>query len=300
MMVEEAKARSSFFKQTKSFPMFPCREDKVIWDEYGEHIRHEDYQQKELLEAVPMEADNVAEKTEEPAPAVTPTKCVSQKMVLPIRCSLSFIDFEGLSDGESVKRILSIVKPRQLILVHGSPEATNHLREFALSALGLAKGKLFTPRVGDCTDASTESHIYQVKLTDSLMNSVQFSQARDSELAWVDGSVHLSTAVPTGFKGQDSTGSQKGEAMVTPVLDALPHNQVKGHPSVFINPPRLADFKQVLNKAGLQAEFSGGVLVCNKCVAVRKGEGGKIRLEGTVCDEYYQVRKLLYEQFAII
>ena len=85
--------------------------------------------------------------------------------------------------------------------------------------------------------------------------------------------------------------------------------QVKGHPSVFINPPRLADFKQVLNKAGLQvyythsvyvctltllilymphrlfpimvcfltallflvqAEFSGGVLVCNKCVAVRK------------------------------
>ena len=85
-------------------------------------------------------------------------------------------------------------------------------------------------------------------------------------------------------------------------------NPVKGHPSVFINPPRLADFKQVLNKAGLQvynsmymnvtllvlympigffplwcafncpiinllyiqAEFSGGVLVCNKCVAVRK------------------------------
>ena len=31
------------------------------------------------------------------------------------RCSLSFIDFEGLSDGDSVKRILSIVKPRQLV-----------------------------------------------------------------------------------------------------------------------------------------------------------------------------------------
>lgn len=28
--------------------------------------------------------------------------------------------------------------------------------------------------------------------------------------------------------------------------------QVLGHRSVFINPPRLADFKQVLNKAGLQ------------------------------------------------
>ena len=31
------------------------------------------------------------------------------------RCSLSFIDFEGRSDGDSIKRILSIVKPRQLV-----------------------------------------------------------------------------------------------------------------------------------------------------------------------------------------
>ena len=31
-----------------------------------------------------------------------------------------------------------------------------------------------------------------------------------------------------------------------------------------------------------------------------QGEGGRICLEGTVCDEYYKVRQLLYEQFAII
>jgi hypothetical protein len=60
MMVEEAKARSSFFKQTKSYPMFPCHEDKTSWDEYGEAIRHEDYQPKDLpppQETVPMETD---------------------------------------------------------------------------------------------------------------------------------------------------------------------------------------------------------------------------------------------------
>ena len=42
MVVEEAKARSSFFKQAKSFPMFPCKEEKLKWDEYGEAIRWED------------------------------------------------------------------------------------------------------------------------------------------------------------------------------------------------------------------------------------------------------------------
>lgn len=29
-------------------------------------------------------------------------------------------------------------------------------------------------------------------------------------------------------------------------------------------------------------------------------EGGKISIEGSVCDDYYSIRKLLYEQFAIV
>lgn len=46
--------------------------------------------------------------------------------------------------------------------------------------------------------------------------------------------------------------------------------QVPGHQSVFINEPRLSDFKQVLLREGIQAEFVGGVLVCNNLVAVRR------------------------------
>lgn len=46
--------------------------------------------------------------------------------------------------------------------------------------------------------------------------------------------------------------------------------QISGHQSVFINEPRLSDFKQVLLKEGIQAEFVGGVLVCNNLVAVRR------------------------------
>ena len=46
--------------------------------------------------------------------------------------------------------------------------------------------------------------------------------------------------------------------------------QIAGHTSVYINEPRLSDFKQVLNKAGIQAEFAGGVLICNNVVAVRR------------------------------
>ena len=31
--------KSSFFKQARSYPMFPCHEEKIKWDDYGEFIR---------------------------------------------------------------------------------------------------------------------------------------------------------------------------------------------------------------------------------------------------------------------
>ena len=46
--------------------------------------------------------------------------------------------------------------------------------------------------------------------------------------------------------------------------------QVPGHKAVFINEPKLSDFKQVLLKEGISAEFSAGVLVCNNTVAIRR------------------------------
>lgn len=38
-------------------------------------------------------------------------------------------------------------------------------------------------------DATTESHIYQVKLRDSLVSSLQFARAKNAELAWLDGEI---------------------------------------------------------------------------------------------------------------
>ena len=32
--------KSSFFKQARSYPMFPCHEEKVKWDDYGEFIKY--------------------------------------------------------------------------------------------------------------------------------------------------------------------------------------------------------------------------------------------------------------------
>lgn len=72
---------------------------------------------------------------------------------------MQYIDFEGRSDGESLTKILSQLRPRRVIVVRGSPESTatiqNHCRE-NISA------RVFTPARGETVDATSETHIYQV------------------------------------------------------------------------------------------------------------------------------------------
>ncbi|KAK5799514.1 beta-lactamase-like protein, partial [Linnemannia elongata] len=76
------------------------------------------------------------------------------------------------------------------------------------------------------------------------------------------------------------------------------------HQPVFVGDIRLTEFKdRVLKQAGIEAKFMGeGVLVCNGVVAVRKvEETGQILLEGSpMSSDYYEVRRLLYSQFALL
>ena len=66
---------------------------------------------------------------------------------------------------------------------------------------------------------------FQVKLKDSLMSSVSFGQAKDAELAWVDGEIHFSSATSKNVVGEGDNDQEKAGDLV-PVLDALPSNLV--------------------------------------------------------------------------
>ncbi|GAB6020668.1 cleavage and polyadenylation specificity factor subunit 2 [Chamberlinius hualienensis] len=307
MMKSKGKSRGGFFKQAKkSYPMFPCKEEKIKWDDYGESIRPEDFM---ILDSNPTE-DEVKAKMEVSIEDVqdiseVPTKCVKTTMMVDIRASIQYIDFEGRSDGESIRKIVSLIRPRRLIIVRGNPEATETLANYCRQ--GAVQGKVFTPRLYEIVDATTESHIYQVRLKDSLVSSLHFSHGRGADLAWVDGVVAMQTddgQINNDRNGDISRGTtdrrmNSGEAI--PTLEPIPSHQVKGHTMVFINELKLSDFKQVLLKAGIHAEFSGGILYCNAgLIAVRRNEAGRISLEGCLCDDYYQIRDLLYQQYAVV
>lgn len=329
---DSSKKGTSFFKDAKkSFKMFPFHEKYIRWDDYGEIIKPEDYmiadnteteEDKTKTDEEGMDTDDIGDGESE-----VPTKCIAKEVTLDVKASVTFIDFEGRSDGESMKKLLTQVKPRQLILVHGVLEATQNLAEYC--RLQLPGGKVFAPRINETVDATTDGHIYQVRLLDSLVSSIEFSKTRDAELAWIDAILDIpesdknmdvekedddtmnqeeedgtaadgtATAAP-GLEGGDSKDKKKKVDEKIPTLDALAITEVSGHDQVFINAPRFQDLKQVMSRHGFQAEFSCGELVCNNAVAIKRNDTGGITLEGCFGEDYFRVRELLYDQYAIV
>ncbi|XP_035277998.1 cleavage and polyadenylation specificity factor subunit 2 isoform X2 [Anguilla rostrata] len=345
MMKGEGGRKGSFFKQAKkSYPMFPTHEERIKWDEYGEIIRPEEFLVPELqaTEEEKSKLESGIANGDEPMDqdlSDVPTKCISTTETIEISARIAYIDYEGRSDGDSIKKIINQMKPRQLVIVHGPPEASLDLAE-SCKAFSGKDIKVYTPKLQETVDATSETHIYQVRLKDSLVSSLQFYKAKDTELAWIDGVLDMRVIkVDTGVvveEGEMNEEAEEGElpmevtssltadhsavaqqrAMkslfgeddkevseesdVIPTLEPLTSQEIPGHQSVFINEPRLSDFKQVLLREGIQAEFVGGVLVCNNLVAVRRTEAGRIGLEGCLCDDYYKIRDLLYQQYAVV
>lgn len=239
-----------------------------------------------------------------------------------VNAQVQFIDFEGRSDGESLLKILSQLRPRRVIVVRGTPKNIELVANHCSQSIG---ARVFTPNKGDVVDATTETHIYQVKLTEALVGQLQFQRGKEAEVAWIDAQLAMRNKkiTPTAHENGtnnatngNATNSSNNSAPMevdqdnddngdiethglrefhlvsiwehyklisfslrpaatdaTKVLTLEPINdaEIPPHNSVFINELKISDFKQVLTKNNIQAEFSNGALWCaNSTLAIRR------------------------------
>ncbi|KAI7978863.1 Cleavage and polyadenylation specificity factor subunit 2, partial [Camellia lanceoleosa] len=114
-------------------PMFPFYENSFEWDDFGEVINPDDYiiAEEDMDQGAMQVGGDLNGKLDEGSASLildtTPSKVVSNELTVQVKCSLVYMDFEGRSDGRSIKSILAHVAPLKLVLVHGSAEATEHL-----------------------------------------------------------------------------------------------------------------------------------------------------------------------------
>ncbi|ORX45152.1 hypothetical protein BCR36DRAFT_333418 [Piromyces finnis] len=284
---------TNMYYVNQSYKMYPCNDQKKKFDDYGEVINaaeytHDEFQSSEIEQ---IDKDNNEEqvdlmkidKPERETELSIPSKCISHTRNVPIKCKICYIDFEGLSDGKSIKNIIPQVAPKKLILIHGNEEQTLHLQEFCKSVIS---NGVEAPHVGECINVSAATNIYQIKLTDTLVNSLDMAKMDDYELAFIQGQIELN------------------DMNQNPVLDIIPPEEKNKNndyiPSIIIGDLKLSEFKKLLQHEGYDAEFIPSGLLVNESILIQKNESGKLIIEGSLSSEYYKVRSLLYNQFAIL
>ncbi|XP_063901381.1 cleavage and polyadenylation specificity factor subunit 2-like [Zophobas morio] len=281
---------SKVYEQGSRILMYPCIEPKVHVDDYGIVVRVEDLLHsaekhasnvKALLEKKKTEEDNELERMlKEEA-----KRCIEVKVTINVSAQIFMIDFESRSDALSILEYLKQISPRQTILINGSEESKDSFVQYFLSN-PKEFGRVYVPSENQTVDVTSELNIYQATLTDELLSRIAFRSitygSEEFELCHVDGVIRMDT-----------------NPQAVPSLE--PASVESGHNSVFVGEVILSsqNFHDLLKANGIETKFVDGALVCDELVRIRKEEG-EIMLEGPVCARYYQIKNLLYSQFAIV
>ncbi|KDO26595.1 hypothetical protein SPRG_07999 [Saprolegnia parasitica CBS 223.65] len=293
-----AQMRGSFkvgFGQfaTARYPMFFAIETKSEWDEYGEAIQPEAF--KDLTQTAKSRKRKATSSAEDGATADVnmgnddddaenggenrPMKTVFSSSIVEVHAAVSFVDFDGLADGRAIKNCLDKVKPRKLILVHGTPETSDELKTYVDSSIDACEA-VFCPQPNECVDIESDTTVCKVSLKEALYTSAHFQKVGVHDVAYIHG--HLE------FQG------------TTCVLDKAdfdaPHEPMRLSQGKIT----LDSMKQLLAKAGFKANFSGGMLVCDDGVVLKRARNNEIMVEGTLSASYYRIRDILYGQYTLV
>ncbi|KAG4303863.1 hypothetical protein PORY_002717 [Pneumocystis oryctolagi] len=215
-----------------------------------------------------------------------PSKMVITEEEIAIKCSVRYIDMEGLHDGKSLKTIIPMINPRKLVLINSSQEAKDNMMA-TCKALTSFTNDIYSPLRGEVLKIGIKLNSYNLKLSDDIINTLRWKKLGDHNVSHVIGKLKLpvdSNSIETGL----------------PTLEVLStysniKNAPQSHP-LFVGDVKLTQVKQSLQERGHIAELIGeGILLCDGLVTVKKIGGGKVVLEGGVCQEYYDVRKIVYD-----
>ncbi|CAL4981339.1 unnamed protein product [Urochloa decumbens] len=276
---------------TSVAPRFLLFENTAEWDDFGEIINPDEMMKRGEIDNTLMlgSIEGLDAKIDEDLACLlhdsTPSKIISNEMTVHVKCSLIYMDFEGRSDTRSIKSVIAHVAPRKLVLVHGSTEATEHLKMHCAEN----SKHVYAPKIEETIDVTSDISSYKVQLSENLTSHIMPRKIGELEIAWLDAEVE----------------KEDENLILNPPSSTPPPRR-----PVLVGDPKLTDFKQFLEYNGLQVEFADGALRCGEYITLRKiivdssqkGSAGsqQIVIEGPLCEDYYKIRKLLYSQFYML
>ncbi|OAV89059.1 hypothetical protein PTTG_08562 [Puccinia triticina 1-1 BBBD Race 1] len=275
--------------RTQTFRMFPVVERRRKVDGYGEVIDVDGWLKRgDAVDEAIQRAESGGRKApkEDPVnliPVEPPSKFVASTETIEVKCSVLTIDLDGKADGRALKTIIPQINPKTVVLINGS---TTSNADFANSVAGLPAftTQVFSPKVGEQGTFGHDTKSFSVRLGDSIMNSLRFSEVEGFDVAYISGNLEISneSSIPTlertngsreqpprkmrrmsaikpvGEEGKegDSSGGREGQRLE-------PLASIASGSAIFIGDLRLAGLKAYLISNDIPAEFvAEGVLVC--------------------------------------
>ncbi len=102
------------------------------------------------------------------------TKLVSTKMPIEVEAKVLFIDFEGLSDGPSIRNVIRRFAPRAVVILNGSVNARNTLCTSLRSRITQSGTNIFVPAANINTIISIASKLIRFTISDQLASYLNF------------------------------------------------------------------------------------------------------------------------------
>lgn len=299
-----------------------------FWDEYGQIIDTgcfmigedpgEGAPSRDSEERKPETTTDVDLLREE-----VPAEFVEENMTLDVRCAIRIVDYAGLCDGDSLKRLIKEVEPRHVTLLAGNEEETTHFKQYVVSQVfgsgrdrdsmyERADGCVVAPVDMETVDITSKTSVCHFSLQDKLIGSLRWETVNLSHIAFVDATVteERDASGRQMLSSMDSDDTSAGMTDVTCREDSGFEGGKKvragdgGHETVMIGTVMLNQLLEKLSKAGLKAEFAGGALCVQNAdsgavVLVKKTAAQRIALEGAFSEEYVKIRDVLYEELII-
>ncbi|KAJ9119685.1 hypothetical protein QFC22_003395 [Naganishia vaughanmartiniae] len=212
------------------FRMFPFVERKMRKvDVYGEQLDvgawirkgreiEEEVESPEVREAKRRKKEEEEKQKEPPEP---PSKYITEEVTVDVRCSIFYVDMEGLHDGRAIKTMIPSLNPRRVIIVGSLPEASKDLVKNCESVTALTK-EIYVPLVNETMSIGEQTQSHSISLSEGLLSSLssQWAKFEDYEIARISGRITsgVNSAIPVldlPYKAYqlelDETAAQAGD-----------------------------------------------------------------------------------------
>lgn len=304
--------------RTQTFRMFPVIERRRKVDGYGEVVDVDGWLKRgdAVDEAIQRAESGGRKATKEDltlVPVNRPSKFTSTVENIHVKCKILTIDLEGKADGRALKTIIPQINPKTVVLINGSSSSN---LDFADSVAGLPSftKQIFSPKVGEQGIVGHDTKSFSVRLGDSIISSLRFSEVEGFDVAYINGTLHNSneSSIPTlertahGGGGLEparkvrrlSTMKSDSDEVGSSARRLEPLASIASGSAIFIGELRLAGLKSYLVSNEIPAEFvAEGVLVCgpvplSQCLKINNNKfisSSELSSASTLNDEKSQV-----------